>query len=85
MLNVLWIKLIKNCIDQDTWTVLVCSLAMSHMDNSNSFLLGITDESIYKMQHVHNAAEKVALKKNRNYLVEVEQGLNVFGYQLRDG
>ena len=48
---------------------------MSHLDYSNSLLVGITDKAITKMQHVPNAAAKVVLI-GQNMIVQVQQGLN---------
>ena len=46
----------------------MCSLVMSHLDYSNSLLVGITDKTVTKMQCVQNAANQGGSRKGQNMI-----------------
>ena len=72
MLNVPQTKFIRNYITQNTCIILMHCLLMSHLDYSNSLLVGVIDKAINKMHCEQNIAAQVVLK-NWNKVVQVDK------------
>ena len=64
MLNIQWIKLIRNILNEDTTHTLVLSLVMSHLDYCNAIFYGLPEVDLKRLQRVQNVAAKLVLSKS---------------------
>ena len=59
-------KNIRKYLDKDTTHMLIKSLALSHLDYTNSLLMGLQVKTIKIMQNIQNLAAKVILGKQKS-------------------
>ena len=65
MLNLSWIRSIKNCLDIDSLKTTVQALCILHLDYNNALLFGLPTKDINHFQRVQNSCTKLVLGKNR--------------------
>ena len=64
MLNIQWIKLIRDILNKDTTHTLVLGLVMSHLDYYNAIFYGLPKVYLKRLQRVQNVAAKLVLNKS---------------------
>ena len=65
MFNFLRIKSIRHLLDEDTTASLCLSLCISHLDYCNSFLYGLPETSIAKLQRIQNMCACLVLRRSK--------------------
>ena len=65
MFNLVHIKRLRPSLTVEAANILVMGLVISHLDYTNSILLGVPDVTINQLQHVQNMAAKVVLQADK--------------------
>ena len=66
-INIIIIRNIRKCLNQNTCHKLVITILLSHLFYSNSMLSGLLDSRIKLLQKVQNSAARLVLGRSANY------------------